>query len=333
MRFCLPAILVCCAMSAGCGTTKWSDTSRTATEQLLISDAMDRAVSRIGFRAVSGKKVYLDSVPLSGVTDSAYLISLLRQHMLAEGCLMMDKREEADYVVEVRAGAVGTDRCDVMFGVPATTVPDMVPVPGVPSSIPEMALARKTEQRAVAKIAVFAYNRRTGRPVWQSGVVPVESKAKDVWLFGAGPFQRGTIYEGTEFAGERIAIPLTTPGKEDGSKLGEVSVADQAYFAEPQELLAEDESQPKQESAASAASAAGPEVAEQQQPAPASEGVIHAGHTTPSATAPVPNPPLQPIDGGEPPLRTPPQVLVQPDSPLLRRQTIAPAAAASDNAR
>ena len=50
MRFCLPVILACCAMSAGCGTTKWSDTSRTATEQLLISDAMDRAVSRIGFR-------------------------------------------------------------------------------------------------------------------------------------------------------------------------------------------------------------------------------------------------------------------------------------------
>ena len=329
MRSCLPAILVCCAMSAGCGTTKWSDTSRTATEQLLISDAMDRAVSRIDFRAVAGKKVYLDSAPLSGVTDSAYLISLLRQHMLAEGCLMKEKREEADYVVEVRAGAVGTDRCDVMFGVPATNVPDMVPVQGVPSSIPEMALARKTEQRAVAKIAVFAYNRRTGRPIWQSGVVPIESKAKDVWLFGAGPFQRGTIYEGTEFAGQKIAIPLTTPGKEDGSKLGEVSVANQAYFAEPQELLAEDDSPPKQESTASAA---GPEVADQQPPAPASEGVIHAGYTAP-CPAPVPQPPPKPTEGAEPKLRTPPQVLVQPDSRLLRSQTILPSAAATDNAR
>jgi hypothetical protein len=326
MRRWLSAILVFCVfstMSAGCGTTKWSDTSRTATEQLLISDSMDRAVARLDFRAVAGKKVFLDSSPLSGVIDSAYLTSLLRQHMLAQGCMLMDDRKEADYVVEVRAGAVGTDRREVVFGVPATNVPDVVPMHGVPSSIPEMTLAKKTEQRAVTKIAVFAYNRHTGRPIWQSGIVPVESKAKDIWLFGAGPFQRGTIYEGTKFAGDEISLPLVGPEEKDHGRPAEVSVAAEAFFAEPQEQLAEDHGQPKQPPAGPAASstkaAGGP-------PPAASEGVVHAGHTAPNA-APAPEPVPKPVQGAAPPLTAPP-VLRLPDPPLLRGQTIAPPRAA-----
>jgi len=58
---------------------------------------------------------------------------------------------------------------------------------------------------------MFLYNRQTGRPVWQSGVTPEESRAKAVWVLGAGPFQRGTIYQGTKFAGDRLNIPLIDP--------------------------------------------------------------------------------------------------------------------------
>jgi hypothetical protein len=109
----------------------------------------------------------------------------------------------------------------------------------VPSTIPEIPFAKKTDQRAVAKIAMFAYNRKTGRPIWQSGVVPMESRAKDFWLFGAGPFQRGTIYEGINFAGDKLTIPLIDPDKrrEDGTDT--ISVAEPAYFVEPEEQLAQ----------------------------------------------------------------------------------------------
>ena len=237
MRFCLAILVLCLAMCFGCGTTHWSDTRRTATEQLLISDAMDRAVSQLDLRSIAGKPVYLDSAPIKSTTDAAYLISALRQHMLASGCILKDDRTSADYVVEVRAGAVGTDRRELLFGVPATKIPSMLPVPGVPASLPEMPLATKTEQRGIVKLGLFAYNRKTGRPLWQSGSVPVESTAKDLWLLGAGPFRRGTIYEGTEFAGKRIRIPLISDDKKAHEK-GLVSVADEAHFSEPQELVA-----------------------------------------------------------------------------------------------
>ena len=206
--------VICCA-ALGCGTTRWSDTSRTATEQMLLSDAVERSIARMDFTVLQGKTVYLDAKYLDGVTDSKFVISTMRQHMLASGCALKDNLGEAEFVVEARAGTIGTDRSDLLFGMPAINLGGISPVPGVPTAIPEIALARRTDQKGVAKIAVFAYHRESGRPVWQSGSDLVASKARDLWVFGAGPFQKGTIYEGTQFAGGNLAVPLVTDNKED----------------------------------------------------------------------------------------------------------------------
>jgi hypothetical protein len=117
------------------------------------------------------------------------VVSSLRQHLLASGCLLQEERAQATYVVEARSGGIGTDRYQVLLGVPEMNVPSLMP--GQPTLIPEIPLAKRTDQKGVAKLAVFAYNRRTGRPVWQSGVVRMVSTAKDTWLLGAGPFRRG----------------------------------------------------------------------------------------------------------------------------------------------
>jgi len=186
----------------GCGTTRLTDTQRTATEQLLISNAVDQAVGQVDCRALAGQTVFLDAQYLEGTVDRGYLVSTLRQHLLACGCLLQEERNKATYVVEARAGGVGTDRHSLLIGIPQTTVPAVVP--GQPTQIPEIPFAKKTDQNGVAKIAVFAYNRRTGEPVFQSGVVQALSTAKDMWVFGAGPFQNGTIRKGTEFAGETL---------------------------------------------------------------------------------------------------------------------------------
>lgn len=186
---------------SGCGTTRSSDTIRTATEQLLISDAIDRAVQTVDFSALVGQTVYLDDSRLKDVVDKDYLVSTLRQHLLASGCALRDERDEADFIVEARAGAVGTDRSDLLFGVPSMNVPQIMPLQPIPAAIPEIPIAKRRDQRGIAKIAVFAYHRETGAPVWQSGLAEQESSSNDVWILGAGPFQRGTVYDETEFAG------------------------------------------------------------------------------------------------------------------------------------
>lgn len=210
-------LLVACAC-VGCGTTKWSDSPRTATEQLLISDAVDRAISEIDFTALEDRSVYLDTRYIATTLDQNYVTSTLRQHMLASGCVIKDKAEDSDFVVEVRAGSLGTNRNDVLLGVPATQLPSVGLLPTGVAAIPEIALSKRTSQQAVCKIAVFAYDRMSGRPVWQSGNRKVASSAKDTWLLGTGPFQRGNIYDGTSFAGEKIKSPLASKEKEKGTR-------------------------------------------------------------------------------------------------------------------
>ena len=71
----------------------------------------------------------------------------------------------------------------------------------------------KNDQRGVAKVAVFAYSRITGRALWQSGTVEATSRANDVWVFGAGPFSRGSIRKRPELAGEPLpTIPVAIFG-------------------------------------------------------------------------------------------------------------------------
>jgi hypothetical protein len=180
---------------------------------LLVSNAIDQSVSQLDFRALAGKPVFFDPQHLAAGPGHGYVVSSLRQQLLACGCLLQESRVAATYVVEVRSGAIGTDQYSVLFGVPQMSVPSVLP--GQPSLIPEIPLAKKTDQKGVAKIPVFAYNRRTGRPVWQSGVVQAEGTSKDTWVLGAGPFRRGTLGEATDIAGAQVSIPLLS-GKEGG---------------------------------------------------------------------------------------------------------------------
>ena len=217
-----------CAIG-GCGTTRTSNTLRTATEQLLISDAIDRAVQRIDFSPLAGKAVFFDERHLYDVVDDSYLISSLRQHLLASGCILKDDREKATFVVEPRAGTIGTDNHDLLFGMPATNVPQFTLLAALPPVIPEIPIAKRRNQRGVAKIAVFAYRRESGEPAWQSGIVSSESTSNDIWVLGAGPFKRGTIHQGTSFAGDKLLARKRA--REDREKQGPVvQLAQEAVF-------------------------------------------------------------------------------------------------------
>ena len=199
------ALLTVLGPAVGCGTTRMTDTQRTATEMLLVSNAIDDVVEQLDLSALTGKTVFFDAQYLDGTVDKGYLISSLRQYLLANGCLLQEDRAKATYVIEVRAGGMGTDRHSLLVGIPQMTVPTFLP--GQPSQVPEIPFAKKTDQQGVAKVALFAYNRQTGRALWQSGVVEAVSTARDTWVLGAGPFRRGTICKGTEFAGAQLPLP------------------------------------------------------------------------------------------------------------------------------
>jgi hypothetical protein len=194
---------------AGCGTTRMTDSQRAATEMLLVSQAADNAVAQIDFSPLNGKTVYLDASGIEKeVLDRGYLISLVKQQLVAAGALMYDDKTRAEYIVDLRAGGLGTDRHSVLVGTPAVQLPSVLP--GIPTNIPEIALMKKSDQRGVAKVGVFAYNRITGRALWQSGTAEATTNVKDTWFLGTGPFSTGTIRKHTELAGEPLPT-IPTP--------------------------------------------------------------------------------------------------------------------------
>ena len=241
----LPAVVLV-GLACGCGATK----ARVATEQLLASDAVDQAVSRIDFTPFDGESVYLDVKYIApattrtgrqvGYVDENYVISSLRQQIIASGGLLQDSAEKADFILEPRVGTLGTDSREIVYGLPASNALSTVAnaasalstTPPLPA-IPEISLARRDDQSAAAKIACFAYHRESRQPVWQSGLAIARSDAKDTYIFGAGPFQRGTIYKGVKFAGlnDRRAPATLMASERERVRPGETRV-----FVTPSDL-------------------------------------------------------------------------------------------------
>lgn len=190
----------------GCGTTKFSDTSRTATEQLLISSAMEDLVDEYDYSRLSGLKVFVKAA--NSTTDSDYLKSLVRQQLAANGAFVKDAEDSADYIVEIASGTVGTNRYELMYGIPETTVPAIGSLTSA-TSIPEFALIKRTDQKAQVKVVMWAYNKTTGSIIWQSGIDTKSSQLRDRWIFGAGPFTTATYDNAGLRLGADRAIPKT----------------------------------------------------------------------------------------------------------------------------
>jgi len=218
----------------GCGTTKFSDTSRTATEQLLISSAMEELVDEYDYSRLVGLKVFVKTANSS--TDGDYLKSLVRQQLAANGAFVKDAEDGADYIVEIAPGAVGTNRYELMYGIPETTIPALGTLTSA-SSIPEFALVKRTDQKAQVKLRMWAYNKTTGAIIWQSGVDTKSSQIRDRWVFGAGPFTTATY----DAAGVRLGGDKALPRQKNWNGYGDdvPSIQSSAFYEEIDEKAIE----------------------------------------------------------------------------------------------
>ena len=203
---CVPLLAI---IATGCGTTRGYD----ATEQLVVSDAVDSSVSKIDFRPLSNRRVFLDTrflrhVKGAGFVNADYVTSSLRQQIVGAGCLIEDRIEDAEVVIEARLGTLGLDDHSVLFGIPKNNAVSSVAaaLPGSPAlpTIPEISLSKRESREAAAKVVAFAYDRKTRMPIWQSGVHSSTATARDTWVMGVGPFQGGSVREQTRLAGSQF---------------------------------------------------------------------------------------------------------------------------------
>ena len=143
------AVLAAVAVG-GCGLPAMTNTARTGVERLVVTSAADKAIEPMNLKALSGKKVFLDTTQFEG-TEKAYAIAEIRDRLGRAGALLAADKAKADAIVEARAGAMETDSSTSLFGIPAIPIP----IPGVGTlATPEIALFKKVKQVGTAKIAL-----------------------------------------------------------------------------------------------------------------------------------------------------------------------------------
>lgn len=145
---------------AGCTAERVTEPPRTATEELLISTAADRAAAQLSLGIPAGTKVFVDSHYFQGY-DEGYAMAAIRTQFLKSGLALVDDRAQADAVVMVAAGALSTDEKSLLIGIPQLQFP-FLPI-GNLISIPEIALFKSAQDKGVAKFVATGYDAKTGK--------------------------------------------------------------------------------------------------------------------------------------------------------------------------
>ena len=147
---------------AGCASTSESNPGRTATEQLLMARAADRAVDGLRLPIPPGSRVFVESRYFQG-EGSAYATSAVRGALSEAGYALAEEKSQADAVFELRAGALSLEQMRRVVGLPPLAVPINENFNVV--SMPELSLYSRRDRVGVAEFSGFVYDARTGAPL------------------------------------------------------------------------------------------------------------------------------------------------------------------------
>jgi hypothetical protein len=154
------AILLLLVALTSCTTTDQPKPARSATEELIISTAADRAAEKLALMIPPKTSVFIDAGNFDG-PDSKYATAAVRAHMLKQGVRLVDDKKKARTIVELRSGALSIDHNDFLLGIPQFDIP--IPLATSPLTIPEIALYRNDEHKGIAKFAILAYDATQGK--------------------------------------------------------------------------------------------------------------------------------------------------------------------------
>ncbi|PZO37727.1 MAG: hypothetical protein DCE92_07125 [Alphaproteobacteria bacterium] len=153
---------VLCGLLAACASTSETNPSRTATEQLLIARAADKAVEGLRLPVPDGTRVFVDDA-FFRAENASYAVSAIRNALSMAGYALANDRNSAEAVFELRAGALSLEQMRRVVGLPALAVPinDNFNV----VSIPELSIYSRRDRVGVAEFSGFVYDGKTGAPL------------------------------------------------------------------------------------------------------------------------------------------------------------------------
>jgi hypothetical protein len=167
-------------LMTGCVQTRITEPQRTAVEQLLLSTATDRAFDEVDMTTVRDRRVFIDPAYFESY-DKHYVLGTIRDVLSNNGALLVRSIDDAEVIVEPRSGALSIDSSQSLIGLPSTPIP--IPFTGTVQT-PEIAIFKTEHQFSVAKLALLAYERESGRHLHSTGPLVGESFHKYYTILG-----------------------------------------------------------------------------------------------------------------------------------------------------
>lgn len=152
------SLVIIVLMSACTATHKNTQTPRTATEQLLLSEAVLKSLPQhidTPLPIPSGAKVVIDT---SGISADQHIVHQAMAGWLGQhGYLVQNNKENATHWVNVTVESLGTEYADIFFGIP--------PIQGglIPVATPELAIYKAEYQTGYVKFHFDIFELPSGR--------------------------------------------------------------------------------------------------------------------------------------------------------------------------
>lgn len=169
------ALIVVLALLMGCSLEQeLSRTPRTAVEQVLLTQAVNQALTNLTVQLPDGVNIELDATGLesdrsrlrmtnsdlgtlnSPNRDILYIRDTVAAELGRRGYLVRARDMESPYLVRVMAESFGTMQGITFFGMPP--VQSLL----IPFALPELTLYKQQNQSGYARLHLDIYDNRTG---------------------------------------------------------------------------------------------------------------------------------------------------------------------------
>lgn len=157
------SILLMGLLSACSTTQKVTSSARTATEQLLLSEAISRSLSKQIDSPLPMPKGAIIKLDVTGLTpDKDMVKGVVATWLGLLGYTVQDGAEKATHRINVVVDSLGSETGNTFFGIP--------PIQGsfIPISLPELALFKADLQSGYARFHLDVFEMPSGRFITSS---------------------------------------------------------------------------------------------------------------------------------------------------------------------
>ena len=152
-----PALLIA---AVGCVDPRTTNTGRSAIEQGLLAEAVERSVNNMSFSGFKGKKAVMDYSKLTPQVDKDYVCGVFETHLATSGIQVVEKADDAQLKIRLMCGVLATDNTELNIGTPAIPIP--VPDASLNVVIPPLSIFKRLSRTGTCRLTAVVYDNKTG---------------------------------------------------------------------------------------------------------------------------------------------------------------------------